>query len=140
MAYDLTPAAAREALASAATTSHKLRTRARWASTKLAVFGVAIGLVTITVGMVDSRLIGAAVFAGWAVLAGGMSLWEARRLVHLAGTRERIRPYWLAGFAFYGVAVATASADTSGELAHWLPAGVIVSMPMLIGAWRESRA
>jgi hypothetical protein len=140
MAHDMTPAAARDALVSAATASHNLRTRARWSSTKLAVFGVGIGLVTATVGLVDSKLLGAAVFAGWGMLAGGMSLWERRRLAHLAGTSERIRPYWMAGFAFYGVAVATASGETSGDLAHWLPAGVIVSLPMLIGAWRERRA
>jgi hypothetical protein len=69
-----------------------------------------------------------------------MSLWERRRLVHLAGTPERIRPYWLTGFAFYGVAVATASEETAGDLTHWLATGAIVSLPMLIGAWRESRA
>ena len=140
MTHDLTPAAARNALATAATTSSTLRTRARWSSTKLAVFGVGIGSVTTAIGLVDSRLLGAAVFAGWVVLAGGMSLWERRRLVHLAGTRERIRPYWLTGFAFYAVAVATASEQTSGDVPYWLLAGVVVSLPMLIGAWRERRA
>ena len=140
MAHDMTPAAARDALVSAAMASQKLRARARWSSTKLTVFGVGIGLVTATVGLVESKLLGAAVFAGWGMLAGGMSLWERRRRAHLAGTRERIRPYWVAGFAFYGVAVATASGKTSGDLTHWLPAGVIVSLPMLIGAWRERRA
>ena len=139
MAHDMTSAAAREALVAATTTSHKLRTQARWSSTKLAVFGVGIGLVTASLGLVDSKLLGAAVFAGWGMLAGGMSLWERRRLAHLAGTRERIRPYWMAGFAFYAVAVATAPEETSGDLAHWLSAGVIVSLPMLIGAWRERR-
>ena len=136
----MTPAAARDALVSAAMASQKLRARARWSSTKLTVFGVGIGLVTATVGLVESKLLGAAVFAGWGMLGGGMSLWERRRRAHLAGTRERIRPYWVAGFAFYGVAVATASEETSGDLTHWLPAGVIVSLPMLIGAWRERRA
>ena len=140
MAHDMTAAAARDALSSAATASHKLRTRARWSSTKLAVFGVGIALVTATVGLVQSKLLGAAVFAGWVMLVGGMSLWERRRLAHLAGTRERVRPYWMASFAFYGVAVATASAEVSRDLAYWLTAGVIVGLPMLIGAWRERRA
>jgi hypothetical protein len=140
MTSDMTPTAARDALASAAATSDKLRAQARWSSFKLAVFGVGIGIVTTAVGLVESTLLGFAVFAGWGLLAMGMSLWERRRLVHLAGTRQRIRPYWLTGFAFYAVAVATASAQSPEDVAYWVLAGVVVSLPMLVGAWRESRA
>jgi hypothetical protein len=117
-----------------------LRARARWASTKLAVFGVGIGLVTATVGLVESKLLGAAVFAGWLLLAVGMTVWERSRLAHLAGTRERISPYWVGSFAFYGVALAAGTDEKSGDLTYWRPAAVIVALPMLIGALRERRA
>jgi hypothetical protein len=136
----VTPAAARDVLISAESTSRRLRTRARWSSTKFAVFGVAIGVVTATVGLVESKPLGAGVFAAWVALAVGMSLWERSRLAHLAGTRERTSPYWVGGFALYGVAVATATEETSGDPAYWLPAGLITALPMLIGAWRERRA
>jgi hypothetical protein len=140
MDNDMTPEAARDALLSAARTSQRLRGRGRWASTKLAVFGVGIGLVTASVGLVESKLLGTAVFAVWLVLVGGMRMWERSRLAHLAGTRERINPYWVGSFAFYGVALAVGTDKTSGDLTYWLPASVIVALPMLIGALRERRA
>ncbi len=136
----MTPEAARDALLSAASTSQKLRARARWGSTKLAVFGVGIGLVTASVGLIESKMLGAAVFAGWLVLAGGMTVWERSRVAHLPGTRERISRYWVGSFAFYGVALAVGTSQKSADVTYWLPAGMIVAMPMLIGALRERRA
>ncbi|MGX4695207.1 hypothetical protein [Streptomyces sp. JNUCC 63] len=136
----MTPEAAREALRCAAGASERLRVRARWASTKLVVFGVGIGLVTAAVGLIESKLLKAVVFAAWGVLAVVMSVWERRRLAHLSGTGRRISPYWGGSFALYGVALAVGSDETIGDLAYWLPAGVIVALPMLIGAVRERRA
>lgn len=136
----MTPQAARDALRSAADASQRLRARARWASTKLVVFGVGIGLVTAAVGLIESKLLGAAVFAAWGALAVIMSMWERRRLAHLSGTRQRINPYWAGSFTLYGVAVAVGTAETVGDRAYWLPAGLIVALPMLIGALRERGA
>ena len=140
MNNDLSAAAATDALLAAARTATRLRRRARWASTKLAVFGVAIGQVTVTVGRVESKTVGAAVFAGWGALAVGMSAWERRRLAHLPGTRERAGRYWATSFAFYGVALAVGIGEASQEPGYWLPAGAIVALPMLVGAFRERRA
>ena len=123
MSDDSSAAAARDALLAAARSSERLRLRARWASTKLRVFGVAIGLVTVAVGLIESKLLGAAVFGGWLVLVVGMSGWERSRLAHLPGTRER-----------------TSSGEASADSAYWLPAGVIVALPMLVGAFRERHA
>src|SRR3954453_23314579 len=94
MNQDSSVASARDALLAAARSSERLRLRARWAITKLAVFGVAIGLVTVAVGLIESKLLGTAVFAGWLVLAVGMSAWERSRRAHLPGTRERTSVYW----------------------------------------------
>ncbi|WP_405087875.1 hypothetical protein [Microbispora sp. NBC_01389] len=136
----MTPEAARDALRSAANASQRLRARARWASTKLVVFGVSIGLVTAGVGLIESKLLKAAVFAAWGALVVVMTVWERGRLVHLAGTRRRISPYWGGSFALYGVALAVGTGETIGDLAYWLPASVIVPLPMLIGAFRERHA
>ena len=140
MSDDSSAAAARDALLAAARSSERLRLRARWASTKLTVFGVAIGLVTVAVGLIESKLLGAAVFGGWLVLVVGMSGWERSRLAHLPGTRERTSRYWATSFAFYGVALAVGSGEASADSAYWLPAGVIVALPMLVGAFRERHA
>jgi hypothetical protein len=137
---DMTAASARDALRSAAGASQRLRTRARWASTKLTVFGLGIGLVTAAVGLTDSKLVKSGVFLAWVALAVAMTVWERRRLAHLAGTRQRVNPYWAASFAFYGVALAVGSDKGLEDLAYWLPASAIVPLPMLIGALRERRA
>ena len=140
MSDDLSAAAARDALLAAARSAERLRLRARWASTKLTVFGIAIGLVTVAVGLIDSKLLGAAVFGGWLALVVGMSWWERRRLAHLPGTRKRTSRYSATSFAFYGVALAVGIGQASGDRTYWLPAGVIVALPMLVGAFRERRA
>ncbi|WP_405433768.1 hypothetical protein [Micromonospora sp. NBC_00617] len=137
---EMTPEAARDAILSAANASQRLRARARWASTKLTVFGVGIGLVTAAVGLTESKLLKSAVFVAWGALAVAMTMWERRRLAHLASTRQRISPYWAGSFAFYGVALAVGTDKTLGDLTYWLPASAIVALPMLIGALRERRA
>jgi hypothetical protein len=137
---DMTAASARDALRSAASASQRLQTRARWASTKLTVFGLGIGLVTAAVGLIDSKPVKSGVFVAWVALAVAMTVWERRRLAHIAGTRQRVSPYWAGSFAFYGVALAVGSDKGSEDLAYWLPASAIAALPMLIGALRERRA
>ncbi|MFC6577690.1 hypothetical protein [Planomonospora parontospora] len=97
-------------------------------------------MVTASVGLIESKLLKAAVFAAWGVLVVVMTVWERSRLAHLSGTRQRINPYWVGSFALYGVALAVGASETIGDLAYWLPASVIVALPMLIGALRERHA
>lgn len=136
----MTPEAARAALADAARTSDRLRARARWASTKLAVQGLGLGVVTATIGLAESKLVGATVFVAWGVLVAATAWWERRRTAHLAGTRERTSRYWALSFALYAVAIACGVARPDGDTAFWLPAAVVVALPMLVGAARERRA
>ena len=135
----LTPADARAALVAASSSAARLRARARWASTKLLVLGIGMGLVTLAVGMLESRLLGAAVFAAWGVLALGMCQWERRRTAHLPGTRSRTAPYWSTSIALYAVAIA-AGTEQSSDPTYWLPAALVVPVPLLVGAVRERRA
>jgi hypothetical protein len=137
---DMTPEAARDALADAARTSDRLRARARWASTKLAVTGVGMGLLTLAVGLVRSDLVGFAVFAAWGVLIAATAWWERRRTAHLPGTQQRTSRYWAASFALYAVAIACGVARPEGDAGFWVPAAVVVALPMVVGAVRERRA
>ena len=136
---DLTADDARAALSDAAASAARLRARARWASTKLLTFGIGMGLVTLAVGMLESKLLGAAVFAAWGALAFGMSRWERSRTAHLPGTGARTAPYWSTSIAFYAVAIA-AGTDRSSDPTWWVPAALVVSLPLLVGAVRERRA
>ena len=137
---DMTPEAARDALADAARTSDRLRARARWASTKLAVTGVGMGLLTLAVGLVESDVLGFAVFGAWGVLVAATSWWERRRTAHLPGTSERTARSWAVSFALYAVAIACGVARPEGDVTFWVPAAVVVALPMLVGAVRERRA
>jgi hypothetical protein len=139
MSNDLTPDDARAALAGATSSAARLRHRARWAGTQLLVFGLGMGLVTLSVGLIESKLLGAAVFVAWGALALVMSRWTRRRTAHLTGTTSRIAPYWALSFGFYAVAIA-AGGDEHGDPTYWVPATVVVTVPMLVGAIRERRA
>lgn len=72
-------------------------------------------MVTAAVGLIESKLSKSAVFVAWVALAVAMTVWERRRLAHLAGTRQRISPYWAGSFAFYGVAPAVGTDQTLGD-------------------------
>lgn len=137
---DMTPDAARDALANAARTSDRLRARARWASTKLAVTGIGMGLLTLAVGLVEKDVLAIVVFAAWGGLVAATAWWERRRTAHLPGTPERTGRYWAMSFALYAVAIACGVARPDGDVAFWVPAAVVVAVPMLVGAVRERRA
>jgi hypothetical protein len=139
MSNALTPDEARAALAGATHSAARLRRRARWASTRLLVLGLGMGLVTLSVGLVESTLLGAAVFVAWFVLVVVLSRWVRRRTAHLPGTSTRTAPYWSLAFAIYAVAIA-AGGHEYGDPSYWVPAAVLVAAPMLVGALRERRA
>lgn len=139
MAHEMTPEDARSALSDAAASADRLRARARWASTKMLVFGVGIALVTLAVGLVESTVLGLTVFAVWGALVLAMSRWERRRAAHLPGTGERVRPLWALSLMLYAVSIA-AGTTNDGDLTYWGPAAVVVALPLLVGAVRERRA
>ncbi len=139
MTQPLSPEDARATLRAADLSAARLHRRARWAATKLVVFGLGMSVVTLSVGLVESKALGAAVFVAWGVLALGMSQWERRRTAHLAGTAGRTGPLWTLSFAGYAVAIA-AGTESSGDPGYWVPAALLVPLPLFVGALRERRA
>lgn len=136
---DLTTATARAHLLAAAHSSMRLRRQAaRWDSRKLAACGVALGVLTVVVGLADSKTVGAAVLAGLGLIVA-LAVRERRRPAHLPGTHARTSRYMAIGLAFYGVAFGAAAVLAPRDPAYWWPAGVIVALPMLVGAAREWR-
>ncbi len=140
MSDDLSPDDARAALAAAEASSARVRGPARWMSVYLGVFGVAFGVLTLLLGMVQGRPARAVLLAGWAVLCLGVVAWAARRPAHLAGTAARTGRYWMLTAVLYGIALAVGLPQDDAGLGYWLPAAVVVALPMLIGAVREARA
>lgn len=140
MSDDLTPEDARAALGAAAASSARVRGPARWMSVYLGVFGLGFGVLTLLLGLVHERPLRAVLLAGWAVLCLAVVAWAARRPAHLAGTGARTGRYWMLTAVLYGIALAAGLPQEDAGLGYWLPAAVVVALPMLVGAVREARA
>lgn len=141
MADDLSPTAARAALASATDSADKVRVQARWMSTYLAVFAAGFGALTLLLGLVEPLGFRIALFSlGWPALIVGMVWWSARRPASLRGTHGRVAKYWIGTGVLYGIALLVGTPRLIGQPLYWIPAAALVATPMLIGALRERRA
>ncbi|MFZ0160541.1 MAG: hypothetical protein WAL50_16055 [Kineosporiaceae bacterium] len=63
-----------------------------------------------------------------------------RRPATLRGAGRRILPFWGATAAGYGVVLAVGLPGQQGNLGYWVPASLAVGAPLVVAAWRESRA
>jgi hypothetical protein len=136
----ITPDEARAALDSAVTASGRVRAQARWMSTYMAVFAVAFLLLTLVVGLVESTPIRLTVgIGGWFVLVVVMMWWISRRTAMLTGSAWRTAPYWLGTVLLYTAALIVGLPDREGQVTYWVPAAIIVALPMAIGALLERR-
>lgn len=136
----ITPDEARAALDSAATASSRVRAQSRWMGTYLAVFAVAYLVLTLMVGLVEStpfRLIVG--IGGWIVLVVVMIWWIGRRPAMPTGSAWHIAWYWFGTGLLYPAAVLVGLPDREGQVSYWVPAAIVVALPMAIGALLERR-
>jgi len=137
----ITPDEARAALDSATTTSGRVRARARWMSTYLAAYAGGFLVLVLVLGLVDDvplRVWIAGV--GWVALMVAMALWSRRRPATLPGTGWRTAPYWIATAVVYVAVNIVGAHGRQGQVWYWVPAAVLVALPLAIGAVRERRA
>jgi hypothetical protein len=81
-----------------------------------------------------------AVTTAWSAAIGMIvSYGASRRLVRRRGRFARHAVIWTAWALIYGTALAVGVAFFRGQLAYWLPMAVVVSAPLLLGAWWASR-
>jgi hypothetical protein len=139
--HDLTPAAADAALARAHASSDRLQARGLgWLSRYMAVFGLGFGAVTAVIGLVEPPVVRTVAFVGgWLVFVLAMVLWSRNRPATLRDHDVRIRPYWRLTFVFYAVALASGLGQQLGNPSFWVPAAVVVALPLVVGAVRVRR-
>jgi hypothetical protein len=141
MTPHISPLEAQAALRAADSAATRTRHRARWGATSLAVFGVGWAAMTLALGLTDLMLkrpfVLPAIGSAFMLLMG---VWASRQPAVLAESGRRALPCWIGSGLFYTVALAVGVNRFKGEPGYWIPAAVLVGAPLIIGAWRESRA
>lgn len=65
---------------------------------------------------------------------------EAQDALRAAEAVGRLLPFWGATAAVYGVVLAVGLPGQQGNPGFWVPASLAVGAPLVVAAWRESRA
>jgi hypothetical protein len=136
----LRAAEAQDGLRAAEAAAGRVRESARWMSTYLGVFAVAWPLLTFAIGMGSRTQRAYAMIIVWPAIVVGVVLWSRRRPATLRGADRRMLPFWGATAAVYGVVLAVGLPGQQGNLEYWIPASLAVGVPLVLAAWRESRA
>ena len=127
-------------LARADVAAGRVRGHARWMATYFTVFGLGFGAVTVILGLVQPLALRMTIFATcWPVLVIGMVVWARGQR---AAPRGRFRGVWawVATSILYGVALFTGMSAFEGRVSYWVPAAVIVAVPLCVAGWRERHA
>ena len=141
MSSDMTPDAARDALDSAAAAHAGVREKASWMSTYLIAFGLGVGGAAILLGMVESFWWRIGLFLViWLAFVAAMVRWAATRPAALRTSMRRTAPGWIGTGALYAIALFLGTGRFQGELRFWLPAAVVIALPLVVVGLRERRA
>jgi hypothetical protein len=57
----------------------------------------------------------------------------------LVGSAWRTAPYWFGTTLLYTAALLVGLPDRGGQVSYWVPAAIVVAIPMAIGALLERR-
>jgi len=140
MSDELTREQAAAELARADTAAGRVHARSRWIATFLAVFGVGFGALTLLLGLVQPFALRMTIFAVcWPILIIGMVIWSRRQP---AAPRGRLVGVWgwVGTGVLYGVALFVGTPALIGRAEYWVPAAVVVALPLCIAGWRERRS
>ena len=137
----MTSSKAQVALRAAESAAARMRRPARWLTTYTAVFGMGFVAMTLLLGLSDlNRNVPGVLPAMWGVLMVAMMIWARRQRASVAGIGRRVAPYWIVSGLLYLAALVVGVNRFHGEPSYWIPAAVVVGAPLIVGAWRESRA
>jgi hypothetical protein len=139
MAEELTREQAAADLDRAGTAAGRVSGQARWMSVYFTVFGVFFGAETLQLGLVQPLALRMTIFAVSAALVIiGTVVWAWR---HRAFPRGRLRGLWawFTSSGLYAVALIVGTPRLVGEAWYWVPAAVIVALPLCVAGWRERR-
>jgi hypothetical protein len=137
MTDDLTSAAAGLARADRAT--RRMHDRARWLSNYFAVFGLYIGSQTLLLGLVQPLALRMTIFAVCLpVVLGGLIFWARRQGAVPRGRLRRLWA-WLGSSLLYGGALIAGTPRLEGQVWYWVPAAIVVALPLGVASWLERR-
>ena len=140
MDIDMSRERAAADLARAGAATSRVRDESRWAVRHFAVFAVGWAVLTLVLGLVFPlwlRLTVAGVL--WIPLVTGMVTWAHRRRASSRGMVRRNA--WAFGTAgvLYIAAVVVGTPGQLGNVAYWVPAAVVVAVPLAVAAVLEAR-
>ncbi len=142
MADELTREQAAAELARAGVAAGRVRRGARWASTYLTMFGIAFGAVTLLLGLVEPVALRITIFAVcWPIIVIAAVVWAHRQPAAPRGFGRTWGAWgWVGTGVLYGVALVVGTPAFEGRPAFWVPAAVIVALPLCVAGWRERRS
>ena len=129
----MTPADARSALADADGARAALTGRGRWVRGYLIAFAAGSVALVLLLGLAGR----AGLIAGmtiWFVLVVTAVAWSSRQRVVLPGSGRLLGIAFGVWGALYGIALAVGLTTAPGSAAYWVPAAVVVALPLLGGA------
>jgi hypothetical protein len=141
MAEEITTEQAKADLARADDVAGRVRRHARWMWLYLAVFAAGFGGITLILGLVQPLWLRMTIFGVlWPYLVVGMVVWSRQQPAASRDGRRRALWAWVATPVLYSAAVWVGTPSQLGRVAYWLPAAVVVAVPLAVAAWRERRA
>lgn len=127
---------AKAALRAAEYAATRTRRRARSAA-YFAVCGAGFAMTPLLLGLTH---LGPAVLPAIFIPMGLVGIWASRQPAFLAGSGRRVALCFIGSGLLYTVALVVGINRFKGEPGYWIPAAILVGAPLMIGAWRESRA
>ncbi|MGC4748370.1 hypothetical protein ACLQ28_22350 [Micromonospora sp. DT201] len=131
------PSRAVEDLARAASIAAQAQIQSRWLVTFLALLGAAFGGITAALGLLGStpaRV--AAITVIFFLVVGGLLIWYFRQRVIPRDLGRRYVPFMMATCSLYVVTLGVGRPLFTDRPEYWVPAAVLVALPLLVGAWR----
>lgn len=126
-------------LAQADRIQHTVRRQAKWYARYLTIFGIVTIPVVTWAGFLTGPLMAGMFTVVWGGFVVGISVWGNRFGVTRRGF-QRTHFTWLASwFAVYCAVLFPGMAWFPGELAWWLPGGILTSIPCFVTAYREAQ-
>jgi hypothetical protein len=141
MSGEMTNEQAAADLARAEQANERVRSRARWMSAYLGVFAVGFGALTLILGLVTPLWLRMTISSVlWAPLVVGMVWWTRQQPAAPRDWCRRGGWGWAGTGVLYGAALWIGTPGLLGRVEYWVPAAVLVTIPLALAAWREHRA
>ena len=130
---------ATEALAQAQRLNRETRSAGRWYVRYLLVYATASFAMASLFGVLGNRWGVWLLTPLWVVVIVVLSTWSARARTALVGFGRLHAAVIGAWAVLWGVTVIVGSSRYQGQPAWWVPCGVAMAVPCLVGAWVAHR-